>query len=129
MCSEPCHNASVIAVRAFLVAFVSLAVTSGCSTDECDFPRDDEVLVPEESETVQVQVNQGRIEQIQAAGWTYSVYPWEMRRSFQQKQWKHPKVSLTDGTYPGTVTALRGEDLVLAGVTADKFLLKPVGCY
>ncbi|MFL6288793.1 MAG: hypothetical protein ACJ73L_10375, partial [Actinomycetes bacterium] len=71
----------------------------------------------------------GRVEQVQAAGWTYSVYPWKMRGSSQGKQWKHPKVGLSDGTYRGTVTALEGEDLVLTGVVPDRFLLKPVGCF
>jgi phage-related protein len=107
----------------------SLVVTTACSADECDFPSDDEILATGESETVQVRVNEGRIGQVQAAGWTYSVYPWEMRGSSQEKQWKHPKVSLSDGTYAGTVTALEDDDLVLTGVAADKFLLKPVGCY
>jgi hypothetical protein len=118
----------VFAVRLLLAIGIGLGVTSACSTDECDFPSDDEILVTGESETVQVKVNQGRIEQVQAAGWTYSVYPWEMRGK-SQKQWKHPKVSLSDGTYPGTVTALEDDDLVLTGVAADRYLLKPVGCY
>lgn len=127
--SGRCHNACVIALRTLLVVCICVAATTACSNEECDFPSDDEVLATGESETVQVRVNQGRIDQVQAAGWTYSVYPWEMRRSSQQRQWKHPRVSLSDGTYPGTVTALEDDDLVLTGVAANRFLLKPVGCY
>jgi hypothetical protein len=108
---------------------ICLAATSACSTDECNFPSADEILATGESETVQVLVNGSRIEYVNAAGWTYAVYPWEMRGSTQQRQWKHPKVSLSDGTYSGTVTALQGEDLKLTGVTEGRFLLKPVGCY
>jgi hypothetical protein len=119
----------VIAVRVLLVMLIGTAVIGACSTEECDFPNEDEILATGESATVQVRVIQGRIEQVQAAGWTYSVYGWEMRGSTQQKQWKHRKVSLADGTYARTVTALEDDDLVLTGVAADKFLLKPVGCY
>jgi hypothetical protein len=109
--------------------FIVLTFASACSNEECDFPSDDEILTRGQSETIQVMVNQGRIEQVQAAGWTYSVYPWEMRGSSEQKQWKHPKVSWAEGVYSGKVTALGDQDLMLTGVADDRFLLKPVGCY
>lgn len=72
-------------------------------------------------------VNQGRIEQVQAAGWIYSVYPWEMGTSTPKRQRGHPAVPLSDGTYFGKVTALEDDDLVLTGVAGNRFLLKPVG--
>lgn len=118
-----------MAVRLLLVMLLGTVVMSACGNEECDFPTAEERLAPGESQTVEVRVIDGRVGEVQAAGWTYSAFPWAMHGGSDPKRWKSPRVSLADDTYEGVVTALGNGELKLTGVGAERILLSPVGCY